>query len=68
MIETSKPIQPMDEITFSISQKWIIKINSNGFTFNRIEFPDWNQDDFCDIFLNILEKECEVEFKRKNND
>ena len=51
-------------ITFSIKDKWIIKLTEEGIRFNRREFPDLNEEGFVKEFITILEYHFNVKFIR----
>lgn len=45
--------------------KWMMKMTTKGFVFNREGYPELVSDDFANEFCKILEELFTVEIKRK---
>lgn len=44
-----------ESIKFLIEDKWVMKIDKAGVTFNRDEYKDYSPNDFAETVMEILE-------------
>lgn len=64
----SLPAPVNREIVFNADKGiWAIKISKDGIKFNREIYPESTPDDFALCFINILEKNFDVQFIPKKD-